>query len=475
MEKIWKWLTSDSGSENSLSYVIWFNKNFQPSDFDGIDRMFASFIQYCAKLSIVPTSRFLESYLKIDAKTDIKKYNIRVDTMQAFNYKESSQLEEAVEILKSIVTSTYEVYCTQDLTDRDFRVDMYEYISKRKGEAIQMAFMQYYPRLSDGSDVTEVSDELQHKLSTINKVFDTDRLKDIDFLSKREDTDSDEMEYICKTGLPCVDGDIGGIYSKLIYTINGQPASGKTRIAEVHGAYNVMTEAKKDVLFFETELSKGQVENILIAYHIVKKYGGKFKIPDSVLNRKKEMSVEQRQIYESAKIDLFESGNYGKFIFTNELIAEELEDTIINYIRLDSNIKLIVIDYAGLAKSKPKERYGRRLEQYEIITMVYEAVRSALLRGDFAAWILNQYNDKGIDAAYSGKEIRPGHVQGGMIVQRHTDYDISVTFTHEQELAKVRMMSTSKTRGTAGFRNVMFKTDLSVSIFNQMIADTGGK
>ena len=126
-----------------------------------------------------------------------------------------------------------------------------------------------------------------------------------------------------------------------------------------------------------------------------------------------------------------------------------------------------MIDYMGLIQSEPESKWDKRLEQYEIITRGYEETRRILKHIDVSAVCINQYNDKGIDAAYAGKPIRSGHVQGGHIVQRHTDYDISMTFTEEQKLAQVRSLSTSKTRGTAGFSNVLLSTDLSVSIFRQ--------
>lgn len=466
MEQIFKWFTSEGNDPMALTYITWFDRCFQPESFVGIDKLFAAYIKHCAYLNIEARRDYFLAWLKVDGKRTIKQYNIKVDSMNSYDYNEASQLEEAYNTIVAIATDTYDRYVAVDLTDRSFKVDVYTFMSAMKSDSIQNAMMEIYPHLTDGSDVTEVSAQLRNKLSSIDEMYDTGKIKEVDFTTAGET--GTEMHYLCKTGLPCIDGDIGGVYTRIMYTINSQPGGGKTRLALVHWAYKVMTEAKKDALVYELELSESQIQNILIAYHITRLYAGRVKIPDSLMNKKDEMTPEQRQIYESAKIDLFESGKYGNFIVRNELIVERFQDELSGLIKTNPNLGIIIVDYAGLAESKPESRYGKRLEQFEIITEVYKTVRKILLTVDVSAVIINQYNDKGIDAAYAGKKIRSGHVQGGHIVQRHTDYDLSMTFTEEQELANVRCLSVSKRRGTAGFTNVLLQTDLSVSIFRQV-------
>lgn len=469
MERVFKWFTKEGGDPRANIYTDWFARYFDPKDFDGVDRLFMCFLKYCSKLSVVPRKEFLTSYLKVDGKRDIKKYNVRTDTMTSLDYRESSQLEEAYQIISGAAQSAYDSYVQVDLTDRDFKIDIYDFMSEKRSDRIQQVMMEAYPRLTDGSNIGEVSTDLRNNLAELDEIYDTNKIKDIDYTTSNED-ESGEMHFLAKTGIPCIDGDIGGIYTTLIYTFNGQPGGGKSRFVFVHFIYKVLTEAKKDVLLYELELSKGQVRNILIAYHITRVYGGRIKIPDSLMNKKQEMTDEQRQIYESAKIDLFESGNYGKLYIKEELVVERYRDEAISVIKASNNMGLIAIDYMGLAESQPESKWDRQKDGYEIITDAYIITRKILKTADIAAVCINQYNDKGIEAAYAGKPIRSGHVQGGHIVQRHTDYDLSMTFTEEQELAKVRMLSVSKRRGTAGFKNVMFSTDLSVSIFRQELS-----
>lgn len=465
MERVFKWLTAEGGSSKAAIYTNWFASTFEPNSFDGVNRMLACYIKYCAKLSIVPKREYLMAYLKVDGKRDVKKFNIKTDTMSSYDYRETSQLEEAFRVITELTTSTYDMYVSVDLTDRDFKVDMYEFMMSLKSDLIQNAMMKAVPRLSDGSDIGEVSSDLRAELSSLDKVFDTRKLRNVDVTNP--DAEEGELEFLCPTGLPCIDGDIGGVYTHIMTTLTAQPGGGKTRMGEAHWVYPMMTIAKKDVLFYENELTAMQVKNILIAHHITRLYGGRIKIPDSLMNKKKEMSPEQLQIYEAAKIDLFESGKYGKLIIKEECIVETYEDEATDIIKESGNLGLIVIDYMGLCRSVPESKYDRSMEQFEIITKAYEITRRILKAYDVAALCINQYNDKGIDAAYAGKPIRSGYVQGGHIVQRHTDYDLSMTFTEEQELAGVRMLSVSKRRGTAGFKNVLLSTDLAVSVFRQ--------
>lgn len=468
MKRVFKWLTVDGGDVKAQSYVNWFATTFEPRDFDGIERFMACFIHYCAKLNVLPRKEFLEAYIAVDGMQDVKKYNVRTDTMKSFDYKQASQLTEAFRIIADLAKITYAEYVSNNLEGHDFKVDMYSFMSDMKSASIQNALMKAYPRLSDGTNVSEVSDDLMVELSDINETYDTSKIKDVDFAPSGGSSTRVRQRHIADTGIPAIDGDIGGIYSRLIYTFNAQPKSGKSRFALCNFVYPVL-EAGEDVVFYETELTQSQVENILIAYHIVRVYKGRFKIPDSIMNKWDQMTDEQRQLYESARIDLFESGRYGKFYFRKPFVVEKAKDEVLAIQRTSENIGLVVVDYMGLSKSEPLSKWEREKEEYKIISDAYKTIGDLRELIDCAFLCVNQFNDKGIDSAYAGKEIRPGMIQGGHIVQRHTDYDINMTYTEEQKLARVRTLSAGMVRGAAGFDGVLLSLDLSVSIFRQEI------
>lgn len=469
MERILKWMTNE-GSDKAAVYTQWFANTFSPDNFSGIDQVYACFIKYCANLNIVPSQSFLESYLKIDGMSDVKKYNIKLEEMGAYDYTQLSQLMEAYEVIKQVASNTYEVYLESDLEGRDFKVDMYDYMSSMKSEKITQAMMRALPALQDGSNVSEVSMSLRASLTGIDDTYNVEKIKDVDF-TPSSNKEQQKMEFIAKTGIDCIDSDIGGIFTHLMYTINAQPSGGKTRLSFVHFAYRTLVQACKDVVVYETELTRTQTENIFIAYHITQLYGGTIKIPDSLINMNK-LTPEQERIVESARIDLFESGKYGKLIIKDECVIETLENELWALIRTYPNLAMIIIDYMGLIKSKPVERFSRRLEQYQIITDAYIAVRNVIRIAPLCAVCVNQFNDEGIKAALAGKTIGPGHIQGGHIVHRHTDYDLSITYTDDQKLAQLRNLQNSKTRGTGGFNPALLRVDLSVSMFRQEVMET---
>lgn len=468
MERILKWMTSE-GSDNASIYTQWFANTFTPDNFSGIEQLYACFIKYCAHLNIVPTQSFLESYLKIDGMSDVKRYNIKLEEMGVYDYNQLSQLMEAYEVIKQVASSTFEVYLESDLEDRDFKVDMYDYMSSMKSEKITQAMMRALPALQDGSNVTEVSMDLRSTLAKIDDTYNVDKIKNVDF-TPSSNRDKQKMEFIAWTRIPCIDDDAKGIFTHLMYTINGQPSGGKTRLAFIHFVYSVLVEAKRDAAVYATELTESQCENILIAYHITQLYGGTIKIPDQLMNQGR-LTPEQERIVESARIDLFESGKYGKLIIRDECVVETLENELWSLTRTYPNLAMVMIDYMGLVKSKPIDRFSRRLEQYQIITDAYVAVRNVIRVVPMCAVCLNQYNDDGIKAATAGKMIGPGHIQGGHIVHRHTDYDLSITYTEDQKLAQLRNLQNSKTRGTTGFHPAVLRVDLSVSKFEQEVSE----
>lgn len=472
MDKIFKWFTLPD--DLSKVYVDWFTSIFELDDFKGMDKLFYSFLSYCSFLSISAERKYLEAFLLTDGKTCIKENNVHLDTMTALNYKEPSALEEAFRIIGKAALDMHDAWCTVSLEDRTFKVDMYKYFSDKKKDAVSDMMIKHFPLLTDGTDVGEVSSSMQLELARIDELYDVSKLDELDFMLGQSHVANKKktMRHLFNTGLSCIDEDSGGIFSKSIITFNGQPGAGKTRFASRFFIYQALVVHKLDVLYDSVEMKAVQIENVLIAIHIVNLYRGAVKIPDSLMNTGR-LTAEQEQYYNSARIDLFESGKYGRLFFRDSKPVEKMEKTTKNLIKKNRNLQLWVIDYMGRLKSVPESKYERSKQQFEVITAGYEVVRTVVDTCDIVALCLNQYNEKGIAAAEEGKKIRPGYVEGGMIVQRHSDYDLSMTVTEEQDLAGLACLSTSKKRGANGFRNVLLKADKSISNFIQINQNTG--
>ena len=464
MEHILKWFTGVC--DKSQSYLNWFSLTFDPSDFHGIDAVFMCFIKYCAKLNILAKTSYLETYLELDGMRDVKRYNIKETDNDTYDYEQLSQLMEAYEVIKQSCILAYDKYMMEDLTDRDFKVDMNTFMSKMKKDMVLSSIMASVKEISADGDVDISSDKLRSDILKIQKKYNIESLSDIDIT--QEDLSKDViMETVTETGIPCLDKDAGGILTHMMYTLAAPPGAGKTQFTLAQFVYRVLTEAKKDVVFYELEMTKTQIKNILLSIHIAHKFS-KVKIPFSSMNTGR-LSEEQRRYVEMAKADLFESGNYGKLTIHDECIAETLEDDLELYLNSNPDIKLVCIDYMGLIDSKPLSKYDKRLDGYEVITEGYKVVRRLLKKYDFAAVCINQFNDKGIEAATTGKEIKSGHIQGGHITHRHTDYDIALTCTATEKEAGFRFLSTTKTRGSKGIQNQRLKVDLSIALFMQEV------
>lgn len=450
--------------ENS-AYLAWFVKVFVMDDFEGINKLFYIYLCFCNKIQVNPRD-CLDSYLITDAQRDIKRFNIKLETQVSLNYDEPSQLKEAVKIISEIAKTSLTRYTAKPEEVRDFKLVAYEVMNKLKQMKLEQSMLTTFGGITNGEDVTEASNKLSQTIHDINERLNMESVSNIEFRSTYQN--DDKMKFIAKTGLPCIDGDIGGIYAPLIYTLNSQPGGGKTKMSIAHFSYPVL-QAKKDVLYYELELSRGQIENIMLAHHISKQYNNRIKIPDSELNKYDELDTESQHIYHASYTDLFESDKYGKFSVQTDLVCETMEEDIESKLRQSGNVGLLVIDYAGLVRSEPISKYERRMEKPAIISRVYEVVRRITKKYGVAACMINQFNDAGIDAAIAGRYIKPGMLQGGHEPGRYTDYDLNLTYTPEQKLNGSRTLSTAtKTRGSKGFPDQLLATDLSISLFRQV-------
>lgn len=466
MKNIFKWFTLD----DSEVKVLWFTNQYPVDEFSGIEKVLMLFLNYCADLGISAKLKYLEAFLKTEGKKVIKQNNIKLPTMDNFNYNEPTALEEATRVITSAVVETYAAYTSDDIELTSFKVDVSSFLMRMQSQRVIELMTEAFPKVNNGEDVSELIETMGYKLSRVSGIYDSSALKKLDFMEGRTNSSSSKgiMELLFKTDLPCIDGDIGGFFSKQLWALTGSPGSGKTRLSLSNFVYPAIISAKIDVLFDELEMSETEIRNILVAHHITYLYRGRIKIPDTLIN-KGQLTEEQMKYVEAARIDLFESGKYGRvFIRTDDLIVEKIDRDTRSFFKAHKNARLWVIDYAGLAKSVPEDKYSHRKLKYEVISDLYVSSKELAKDADIGVLILNQFNQEGIDAARAGKTILPGHVEGGQIIERHADYDVAMTMTDEQEAANTRMLSTVKKRSAKGFRNILYSADCAVSIFRQV-------
>lgn len=469
MEKIFKYFTLDQPI--TTAYITWFTKNFPETEFTGIDKVLYLYLKYCADLGIVAKRKYLLVFLSTDLKKLVRKYNIRVDSLTAnFNYDEIAAFEQAVQVISSATIDAYDAWCSTPVNEEDnFKVLLSEFMSVNMKERISNVFMEQFTKMNSGEDTIDIAEGTQIAMNTIREIYDTSKLSKLDFLTGKKDSSgrdaSKKARLISKTGIPAIDEDYGGVFSKALITFAGQTGGGKTRFMCAVFIYPALVQYKVGVRMDELELEDYEIENILLSIHIAKLY--KVKIPDRDINRD-DLTDEQRKIVESARIDLFESGKYGRFVLsTDDMIVETMYDEAMNYFKLNRDIQIWAIDYIGRIRSKPSNRYE--------IKSLAEVINSSLLfakdvarHADIAVVCANQYNEEGNKSAFAGKPITVGMIQGGQAVQRHSDYDIAMTFTADQKVANLRMISTTKERAAVGYQFVPLQVDLAISRWTQI-------
>lgn len=469
MDKIFKYFTADSPI--TVSYINWFTKNFPVSEFTGINKVLYLFLEYCSTLGIVAKRKYLLVFLSTDLKKHVRKHNIRVEALTAnFNYDEIAAFEQAVQVISSATVDSFDAYSIQiPEVDDNFKVLLAEFMNTNLKERIMSIFTEEFTKMNQGEDAIVVAESTRTALSAVREIYDIEKISDLDFLTGTKTEQGDEnnkkARLISKTGLAAIDEDYGGCFSKALITFAGQPGGGKTRFLCAVFVYPAMVQYKVGVRIDELELEEYEVQNILLSIHIANLY--KIKIPDRDINRD-DLSDEQRRIVESAKIDLLESGKYGRLrISTKKLVVEDMYDEALNFFKLNKDIEIWAVDYVGRVISKPKDRYSSK-NKAEIIDLALIAGKDVAKKADICSIFVNQYNDEGNKAAEMGKPIMVGHIQGGQSVQRHSDYDIAMTATPDQFAARLRMISTTKVRSAVGYSFVPLQTDLAISRYTQI-------
>lgn len=459
-------------NEYTLTYIVWFVESFSVKDFDGLEKLIYLFLQYCSRLGIIAKRKYLEAFLKTDGKASILEYNIKLETMAQLNYGDVSALEQAYKIIAAAMFSYYDEVSKQDMTDRQFKVDMDAWMNEQKKSLYQKSITNNFPRFQEGDRADDIADDLQLELSRIKDTYDVKKLDSLDFLRsiERSNINDGKSRLICKTGIPVIDGTNGGIYEEDIITMTGLTGSGKTRFA-MRVAYNCVVLYNQDVRIDTLELSITQIKNMLVAMHVITLFRGEVKIPDSSMT-KGELSEEQMKYYLAARDDLFGNPKYGKFYINGDkLEVDNFYSKSTTWLRLHKSVKIWLVDYAGNTKISPA--YGRWIDKAGMIEILYESARDLGKMTGCAFFILNQYNQEGAKKARAGKAIDQGDIQGGQTVHKWTTFNLYTTQTPEQLAANRMNMSCDKARFAKYFSNVPFNMDLAISYFRQLKKEVG--
>lgn len=453
---------SDDGDMKRTAYAGWFIESFPSSEFKGDERLFWEFMHYCVQLNVPIKRKYLDIWMSSELRKVLAKDNIRVVGCESLNMDEPVAFETAVQTTSAVLADDFTVLEKVPSALDDFKVEMSAYMTTKKSDRLTVALSDTYNKMSATNNSTEAANYALDTLNVINDLYNTDKLRDLD--STTDDVQKAKMKFVTDSGLPAIDTDSGGLFTKQLLGIEAQPGTGKTRFTIGTYCYRAVTKYKKNVLFVAQEQSIEEVKAMAIARHVFELFG--IQISDSMIIRDTVPDELKPQV-EAARIDLFDSGKYGKFHIVDEVLyVETFIDRLKTLDKLHGPFDVIAIDYMGLIDSIPA-KYERTKTKNEIIPRSFELFKRYVRLSDKAGIAISQFNREGIAAGEADKKITTDMAQGGIAVYRNTDYNIAISMTEVMRAQQKRRFSQPKVRSSAGFGTFVADTRLGFCYFKQ--------
>lgn len=470
MEKIYSHFISRDPKDDGkrVAYLTWFCHTFPEQEFRGEDRVMREYLSYSAKLS-VPLK---EKYLEVFAKTELRKFLIRTSTKvpgtETLDYTEPTSLETAVQICSGTLFEAYHELENINSDIGDFKVSADAFMSGRLNERLTEVLGKTFEIVSDTDNSMSAADYALQAIQLLNEIYDKEQLEELD----DNYTEDETISFVCDTGIPAIDNDITGIYETHLIGIEAQPGTGKTIFTLGVWVYRAITIYHKNVIFYTLEQSVAEMKAVLIARHVYALYNIQI---NADLIVKNIVPDEYKEHVASAKLDLFESGKYGKVIIeATTLYLENFIEKIKIADRLQGPFDMICIDYMGLIEQiSSKDGYNGkfiyRLEDYQIIGRAFKKFKRYVRKTRKCGIAISQFNDKGIEAGKADKEITPNMAQGGIEVYRNTDANLAISMTPAMKLQNKRRMSQPKVRHSAGFGTFIMDCRPGIGLFYQIV------
>lgn len=448
------------GDIRRINYANWFTATFSSREFDGDELYFYYFLLYCSDLNVPVRRKYLETWSVTELRKLLASEKVKVNGCESINIEEPVGFEEVYKVTQQVLLDDFDVLMTLESNIEDFKVACSEFMNSRKSDRIVSVLSKTFNLLQSTNNADEAGEYCLNELSYVNEVYSDDILEDFDSSSASED----KLEFITDYGIEAIDSDSHGIYTTQLVDVEAQPGTGKTRFSVGTASYRAAVRYHKNVLFLALEQSEAEVRAMYISRHVYEMFN--VQINDELIY-KGLVPEEYKQMVEAARIDLFESGKYGKIIIkSTALIYEKLNRTLLNYDKLLGPFDLIVVDYVGLIESMPA-KYARVLEDYKVISESLRKFKRFARTYRKAVLSVSQFNDAGIKAGKADKEITTDMAQGGIAVYRHTDYNIAISMTAEMKARGQRRFQQPKVRSTTGFGTFICNVWPGVCYFEQ--------
>lgn len=450
----------DAADAKRLGYLSWFVLQYPADEFRREEAIFRDFMEYCNKLSVPLKQKYLEVYMATELKKFLVESKVKIDGTENLSYDDPNSLETAIATTKEVMLANFRELEGTSVSFEDFPVDVDKFRKERLDERTAEILGRTYDLISQKGDPGGAAAWAREQLAALADVYDESAVEEI--------TDgtatSQAMEPLVDTGIPAIDNDLVSLCRTQLLDISAPPGAGKTRFALGVLAYRAVLKGL-NVLYFTLEQSITEAKAMLIARHTLQMFGDI--ISDKMITTN-SVPLELQPKVEAARIDLFESGKYGKIgIQETDLYLEDFIEKIKTQDRVNGPYDIIIIDHMSLLQSNPP-KYGRALDDYKIVARGYRLFKRYVRKHKKGGISVNQFNREGIAASKADKEIDATMGAGGIEAYRSTDANITITYTETMAAQGLRKISLPKSRSSAGFGSIMLTTRLGCCYWEQV-------
>ena len=447
----------DGQDQRRLGYLSWFVLQYPHEEFRREEAIFYDFMAYCNKLSVPLKLKYFEVYLSTELKRFCAATNTKIDGTDNLSYEEPNAFETALVTIREVMFAEWKELEATDVKLEDFPVFVDKFRRERCDKRTEEIVSSVYDRMSLHKGDT--LSYLREQISAIQEVYDEGALEEI----LTSEPEQSAMEPVVDTGIPAIDKDMVALCRTQLLDISAPPGAGKTRMAIGVFAHRALL-AGKNVLYFTLEQSKTEIENMLVARHV---YHMKQDIVSDKMISMNAVPPELKAEVEAARIDILESGKYGKFVCLEaDLYVETFIDKIKTQDRVNGPFDVIIIDHMSLLQSETP-KYGRAQDDYKTIAKGYRKFKQYVRKNRKSGISVNQFNREGIAASKADKEIDATMGAGGIEAYRSTDANITITYNDIMASRGERRVSLPKSRSSMGFGSIMLHVKLACCYFQQ--------
>lgn len=448
----------DQDDTRRLGYLSWFVLQYPPEEFRREEAIFRNFLQYCTRLSVPLKPAYFDVYLSTELKRYLVESKTKIDGTEQLSYDDPHSLETALSITRETLSASFREIASNDVNIADFPVYVDKFRVERLNKRTEEILSQGYDRMGRGYD--DAADWIREQLTSLNDTYSAEALEDLDDAA----SDNQPMEPVITTGIPAIDQDIQAVMRTQLLDISAPPGAGKTRMAIGVFSHRALM-AGKNVLYYTLEQSKAEIEAMLIARHVYHMFGH-FVTDKQILSG--TVDERLRAEVETARIDILESGRWGKFVVKEaDLYLEDFIEKIKTQDRVNGPFDVIVIDHMSLMQSMPSRSYSRRMEDYQVVAKSYRRFKQYVRKTRKVGISVNQFNREGIEASRQDKEINATMGAGGIEAYRSTDANITITYTETMAAQHLRRITLPKSRSSEGFGSIMVRVYLGSCYFQQ--------